>query len=144
MSNNHDKISKIGCSNDSNHCDMAIFMETTNQTLGHLMEFRIEAKEKLGKIEHLETALGQVAEHTKSMNETLREMKETATELIAIATGKTHVPLGVFFLVIASMVAIMLMDKLGSHKAELDLSPTQFKYKPSYDPNGQRRIESNE
>lgn len=138
----HDQESNY--SNGSGPRDMVIFMETTNQALGHLMDFRTEAKEKLAKIEHLETALQEVARHTKSMNETLQEMKETAKELISIATGKTHVPIGIFFLVVMAMSAMMLIDKLASHKAELNLSPTQFNYKPSYDPNGQRRGNNDE
>lgn len=104
-------------------------MEKTDIALSQLMEFKVEATSKLNKIEDLEISLQEVAHHAKSMDGTLKEMKDVARELIGIATGKKHVPLSVFFIVIFALCAFMLIDKLSTNKADIDLTPTQFKYR---------------
>ncbi len=109
-------------------CGVAEFMQTTNVALGHLMEFKTAATDKLDRIEHLEDSLKEVATHAKSMDHTLQSMESTARELIGIATGKKQVPITIFYLVVFVLGAWMLLDKLSLSKGNLDLSPTGMKY----------------
>lgn len=109
-------------------------MESTNIALDHLMIFKDTATEKLAKIEHLEGSLHDVAVHVRSVDNTLKEMKDTAKDLIGIVAGKRQVPLTIFIVVVSMLCSIILIEKLGEHKAEVNLSPTEFKYKPTYEP----------
>lgn len=109
-------------------CGVAEFMQNTNVALNHLMQFKEAASDKLDKIEHLETSLKEVATHAKSMDKTLQSMENTARELIGIATGKKQVPITIFYLVVFVLGAWMLLDKLSTTKANVNLTPTGMTY----------------
>ena len=58
------------------------------------------------------------------MDKTLQNMETTARELIGIATGKKQVPITIFYLVVFVLGAWMILDKLSTTKANVNLTPT--------------------
>lgn len=127
-------------------CGVAEFMIQTTEALNGLSVFQTTATEKLElasrkleKLEHLEISIGKVAEHTQSMDETLRNLANTAESVVETAMSKKHVPISIFYMVVFFLAAWMLVDKLGSSSASLKMSPTEFHYQSSKEENDNAR-----
>jgi hypothetical protein len=113
---------------DGEVCGVAMFMERTTKVLTDLTEFKEVATTKLDRIEHLEKAIEKVATHTQNMDTTLKGLADSAHDLLGAATSKKHVPISIFYLVVLFLGAWMIIDKLASNRADVQISPTSFSY----------------